>query len=266
MSDTSRQWTDKFFRGIGLDFYTKFTREFAAGMGRQFILKHAKNPTERSERYLRELGLTKADVDAWIKGGKKLSTPEGLKMKLAVQRFVESSILRPNAAERPIWASDPRWALVWQLKSYFYAYSKVITGGILREAKSRAKEGQGGIEEATATLAVFGLTAVATMPLAMLGMELREYIKYGVAWALPGIDAKQRYFRTDRMDWDEYLFETIDKSGFLGPLSLGVMANQSAEYGKSPAVSLLGPTAETIDEALRNGWRVDKTIRDRLII
>ena len=266
MSDTSRQWTDKFFRGIGLDFYTKFTREFAAGMGRQFILKHAKNPTERSERYLRELGLTKADVDAWVKGGKKLSTPEGQKMKLAVQRFVESSILRPNAAERPVWASDPRWALVWQLKSYFYAYSKVITGGVLREAKSRAKEGEGGIEEATATLAVFGLTAVATMPLAMLGMELREYVKYGAAWALPGIDAKQRYFRTDRMDWDEYLFETIDKSGFLGPLSLGVMANQSAEYGKSPAVSLLGPTAETIDEALRNGWRVDKTIRDRLII
>lgn len=266
MTDTSRQWTDKFFRVIGLDFYTKFTREFAAGMGRQFILNHAKGTNPRSERYLRELGLTKADVDAWVKSGQKLSTPEGKKVKQAVQRFVESSILRPNSAERPIWASDPRWALVWQLKSYFYAYSKVITGGVLREAKSRAKEGQGGIEEASATLAVFGLTAVATMPLAMLGMELREYIKYGAAWALPGIDASTRYFRTDRMDWDEYLFETIDKSGFLGPLSLGVMANQSAEYGKSPIISLLGPTAETVDEALRNGWRVDKTIRDRMIL
>ena len=266
MTDTSRQWTDKFFRAIGLDFYTKFTREFAAGMGRQFILNHAKGTNPRSERYLRELGLTKADVDAWVKSGQKLSTPEGKKVKQAVQRFVESSILRPNSAERPIWASDPRWALVWQLKSYFYAYSKVITGGVLREAKSRAKEGQGGIEEASATLAVFGLTAVATMPLAMLGMELREYIKYGAAWALPGIDASTRYFRTDRMDWDEYLFETIDKSGFLGPLSLGVMANQSAEYGKSPIISLLGPTAETVDEAIRNGWRVDKTIRDRMIL
>jgi len=266
MTDTSRQWTDKFFRAIGLDFYTKFTREFAAGMGRQFILNHAKGTNPRSERYLRELGLTKADVDAWVKSGQKLSTPEGKKVKQAVQRFVESSILRPNSAERPIWASDPRWALVWQLKSYFYAYSKVITGGVLREAKSRAKEGQGGIEEASATLAVFGLTAVATMPLAMLGMELREYIKYGAAWALPGIDASTRYFRTDRMDWDEYLFETVDKSGFLGPLSLGVMANQSAEYGKSPIISLLGPTAETVDEAIRNGWRVDKTIRDRMIL
>ena len=264
MSGQTRELTDKFFRGIGLDFFTKFSREFAAGMGRQFILEHALNPSVRSERYLRELGLTAAEVKAWQKGGGKLSTPEGQKVKKAVQRFVESSILRPNAAERPIWASDPRWALVWQLKSYFYAYSKVIGGGVLREARSRAKEGQGGIEEASATLAVFALTAVATMPLAMLGMELREYAKNSLAWLLPGFESGDRYFRSDRMDWDEYLFEVVDKSGFLGPLSLGFMAQQSAQYGNSPFASLLGPTAETIDEALENGWRVDKTIKNRV--
>lgn len=265
MDAETRAITDKFFRAIGLDFFTKFSREFAAGMGRQFILEHALNPSVRSERYLRELGLTAAEVKAWQKGGGQLSTPEGLKVKKAVQRFVESSILRPNAAERPIWASDPRWALVWQLKSYFYAYSKVIGGGVLREGRARAKEGQGGIEEVSATLAVFALTAVATMPLAMLGMELREYAKNSLAWLLPGFESSDRYFRTDRMDWDEYLFEVIDKSGFLGPLSLGFMAQQSAQYGNSPLASLLGPTAETIDEALQNGWRVDKTIKDRII-
>ena len=264
MDAETRVITDKFFKAIGLDFFTKFSREFAAGMGRQFILEHALNPSIRSERYLSELGLTAAEVKAWQKGGGKLTTPEGKKVKKAVQRFVESSILRPNAAERPVWASDPRWALVWQLKSYFYAYSKVIGGGVMREARSRAKEGQGGIEEVSATLAVFALTAVATMPLAMLGMELREYAKNSLAWLLPGFESSDRYFRTDRMDWDEYLFEVVDKSGFLGPLSLGFMAQQSAQYGNSPLVSLLGPTAETIDEALENGWRIDRTIKDRV--
>jgi len=264
MDAETRVITDKFFKAIGLDFFTKFSREFAAGMGRQFILEHALNPSIRSERYLSELGLTAAEVKAWQKGGGKLTTPEGKKVKKAVQRFVESSILRPNAAERPVWASDPRWALVWQLKSYFYAYSKVIGGGVMREARSRAKEGQGGIEEVSATLAVFALTAVATMPLAMLGMELREYAKNSLAWLLPGFESSDRYFRTDRMDWDEYLFEVVDKSGFLGPLSLGFMAQQSAQYGNSPLVSLLGPTAETIDEALENGWRIDRTLKDRV--
>ena len=276
MDPKVRKLSDAWFRAIGLDYFTKFSREFAAGMGVSFITHHAamaeKGGTEspRSARYIEDLGLTVQDVSKWKEGGRKFSTPEGQKVKQALQRFVESSILRPNAAERPIWASDPRWALVWQLKSYFYAYSKVIGGGILQEARSRirenpAVEGEFNSEQLTAVLGIFALTAVATMPLAMLGMELREYAKTGLAWALPGIDPKPRYFRTDRMDWDEYMFEVFERSGFLGPLSMAVMANQQADWGRSPIVSLLGPTAETIDLALRNGWEVDKTLKDRIL-
>lgn len=271
MDPKVRKLSDAWFRVIMLDQFTRFSREFAAGMGASFITHHARNEFDnpRSERYLRELGLTAEDVNKWNKEGRKFSTPEGKKVKQAIQRFTESSILRPNAAERPIWASDPRWALVWQLKSYFYAYSKVIGGGIIREAQSRMAENPGELDAAqiSATLSVFALAAVATMPLAMLGMELREYAKTGIAWALPGVEPKARYFRTDRMDWDEYLFETIDRSGFLGPLSLGVMAHQQYEWDGpiGGATSILGPTAETVTEALENGWRVDRTLKDRLL-
>ena len=262
MDPKVRALSDGFFKLIGLDFFTRFSREFAAGMGVQFITKHARNEfnNPRSERYLSELGLTKEDVMAWLDSGRKLSTPEGKKVKQALQRFVESSILRPNAAERPIWASDPHWALIWQLKSYFYAYSKVILGGIRREGQSRRAEG----ERPGASLAIFGLTAVVTMPLAMMAMELREYAKYGLAWLIPGIDASDKYFRTDRMDWPTYAFEVIDRSGFLGPLTMGAMMHQNAQWDKSPILPLLGPTAETIDTAFSNGWRVDRTLRDRL--
>jgi len=31
--------------------------------------------------------------------------------------------------ERPVWASNPYTALIWQLKSFFYAYGKNIIGG-----------------------------------------------------------------------------------------------------------------------------------------
>jgi len=103
------------------------------------------------------------------------------------------------------------------------------------------------------------------MPLAMLAMELREYAKFGLAWLLPGVDAKAQYFRTDRMDWPTYAFEVVDRSGFLGPLTMGAMMHQNAEWDKSPLMPLLGPTAETIDTALSNGWRIDRTLRDRLL-
>lgn len=272
MDPRVRQMSDTFFRMIGLDFYTKFTREFAAQMGTRFILKHAQNEfnNPRSERYLDELGLTREEVLAWEKSGRRLDTPEGKKVKQGLQRFTESSILRPNAAERPIWASDPHWALIWQLKSYLYSYYKVIIGGVMREAKSRSKESGDPLANLTATAAVFALTAVATMPLAMLAMELREYAKNGLAWLLPGVDASDKYFRSDRMDWPEYAGEIIDRSGFLGPLTLGAMSHQNIEWGTGyvipgAALPFLGPTAETIDTALENGFNVSKTLKDRIV-
>lgn len=272
MDPRVRQMSDTFFRMIGLDFYTKFTREFAAQMGTRFILKHAQNEfnNPRSERYLDELGLTREEVLAWEKSGRRLDTPEGKKVKQGLQRFTESSILRPNAAERPIWASDPHWALIWQLKSYLYSYYKVIIGGAMREAKSRSKETGDPLANLTATAAIFALTAVATMPLAMLAMELREYAKNGLAWLLPGVDASDKYFRSDRMDWPEYAGEIIDRSGFLGPLTLGAMSHQNIEWGTGyvipgAALPFLGPTAETIDTALENGFNVSKTLKDRIV-
>ena len=272
MDPKVRQMSDTFFRMIGLDFYTKFTREFAAQMGTRFILKHAQNEfgNPRSERYLDELGLTREDVLAWEKSGRRLDTPEGKKVKQGLQRFTESSILRPNAAERPIWASDPHWALLWQLKSYLYSYYKVIIGGVMREAKSRSKESGEPLANLTATAAIFALTAVATMPLAMLAMELREYAKNGLAWLLPGVNASDKYFRSDRMDWPEYAGEIIDRSGFLGPLTLGAMSHQNIEWGTGyvipgAALPFLGPTVETIDTALENGFNVSKTLKDRIV-
>ena len=172
--------------------------------------------------------------------------------------------MRPNAAERPVWASDPRWALVWQLKAYFYSYYKTIMGGVLREANARTDDTTG-MAQLTAVSAVLLLTAVATMPLAMLGMELREYAKNGLAWLLPGKEPDDKYFRSDKMDWDDYWFEIIEKSGFLGPLSIAQMAHQNAEWGNSAVFSVLGPTAETIEEAFQNGWRVDRTLGNRLL-
>ena len=267
MDPAVRSMSDTFFRYIGLDWFTKFTREFAARMGSTFILRHSERAlggNDISVRYLSDLDLTADEVQAWYKGGQKFDDDTGRKVQNALQRFVESSILRPNAAERPVWASDPHFALIWQLKSYFYAYWKTMIGGVFREGRQRNKEFKGK-EQGMAVGSLLMLTAVATMPLAMLGGEAREYAKYGLAWLLPGIDPKEQYFRSERMDWGEYMYEMMDRSGFFGPLSMLQMANNKADWGGSPMSALLGPTAETIDLAMRNGWNVGKTVGDRLV-
>lgn len=258
MDPVAREWSDKFFRAIGLEFFTRFTREFAAGMARRFLHEHAYFPKESSERYLADLGVTAEEVKNYFDNELDITSQAAINVKRAAQKFVESSVLRPNAAERPLWASDPRFSLLWQLKGYFYSFYKVIIKGTMTEARNRRDEGA----PFTAVAGVFALAAVAFMPLAMASMEAREWAKYGLSELLPFTPEGKDYFRSDNMDWGEYLFEVFDRSGFLGPWSLGAMMHQNAEWDRSPLIPLLGPTAETIDTVLRDGWR---SIPNRLI-
>ena len=260
LDPTVRNLSDKFFRYIGLDFFTRFTREFSANMGVEFILTHAHNKSgnPRSARYLEDLGLTADEVKAWERNGRKFDNETGRKVERGLQRFVEASALRPNAAERPIWASDPHMAVVWQLKGYFYSFGKVILGGMRREASKRINEADG---NALAAMSGIGtmmlLTGVAYLPLAMLSLELREYAKYGIAYVLPGVDADaKRYFKSDQMDWPAYLNESFDRSGLMGPLALLTMAGQQADWGQSGVASLLGPTVEMFEDIASDGWDV----------
>lgn len=270
MDPTVRKYSDYYFRRIGLSWFTRFTREFAAGMAVQFLAKHARNEFNNpySDRYLQEHGVTRKEVLDWLAGGRKLSTPEGVKMRQAVQRFVASSVLRPNSAERPMWGSDPHWALVWQLKGYFYSYGKVMLGGIAREYAARLKSTSVGTPNSRMASVgyLLALTFASTLPFAMLGLELREFAKYGLAAVLPFVDADARYFRTDRMDYPSYAYEIIvNRSGIHGPMGIPMAASAATDYGPSFGAALLGPTAEMIDTALDNGFRVDRTLKDRLL-
>jgi hypothetical protein len=251
MDPVARDWSDKFFKAIGLDFFTRFTREFAAGMAQRFLREHAFHPTADSARYLADLGVTADEVKSYFNNQLDITSPQAINVKRAAQKFVESSVLRPNAAERPMWASDPRFSLIWQLKGYFYAFYKVIIKGAMNEARSRADSGAG----LTAVGGVFALAAVAFVPLAMASMEAREWAKFGLSEILPFTPEGKDYFRSDNMDWGQYAFEVFDRTGFLGPWTMGSMMHQNAEWDRSPLIPLLGPSVETLDTILRDGWR-----------
>ena len=273
MDQQARKITDGFFRVTLLDTYTKFTREFAANMGIRFLEKHS-DPAKAnaySKRYLKELGVTAEDVQKWSASNQDFSSPEGKKVREALQRFVESSTLRPNAAERPLWASDPRWALVWQLKGFFYSYGKVMLAGARRESAKRLEGASAKDVSTYAALAgsagVFALMGIATMPLAMVGMELREYAKFGLAWAIPGIDHTSKdYFRTDDMSWSQYLGAAFDRSFAAGPVTIASQAMQAADWGRGvtgAAAVVAGPTAETVQRMFTDGF--GSTFENRIL-
>jgi hypothetical protein len=244
-----RKLSNGWFKYTQLERWTMFTRKFAAGMGRDFLLKHAetiKNGYEGdqdyllSERYLKELNVT-ADQILAAQGQDIDAHPE---VAAAMGRFVDESIVRPNAAERPIWASDPNFALVWQLKSFYYAYGKNIMGGLIREGKARKGE-TGHIADGVAPL-LFGASLL--MPLTMLGWDLRERFKIGLSWLLPGIspnDPGVNYRASQSMSSGEYWFDVLDRSGQLGPFALAIpLFMEDKRYGNPFFVPILGPSAE----------------------
>lgn len=259
MNETTQKWAGLYFKGIGLDWYTNFTRKFAAGLGEQFIFRLATaKQTLQTTRWLRELGLTADDVIYWHnqngdkgRGKRDFSTPQGEKVRMAIAQFVEESILRPGASERPVWASNPYFALVFQLKSFFYAYGKTIIGGVYREAVNsyadniaQGKKPSSALFGATAPVA---LGATALLALTALGLELRELIKY----LANGGDSTK--FRSNNMNWGEYMFEMTDRAGILGPLGILIPIFEAPGYGDSMILESLGPMAGRVDDLLVQG-------------
>jgi len=256
---SSKPWANKattaFFRYTQLERWTVFTRKFAAGMARDFLLKHAKIVQEGyqgdpevilSKRYLADLNLTADDVIKWDREGQNLRYAENPKIKEALNRFVDEAIVRPNAAERPIWASDPHWAIVWQLKSFYYAYGKNIVGGMIREGKAR----RGETDKYSDAILPLLFGAALILPLTMIGWDLRERFKIGLAYALPGIspnDPGVNYRRSRSIGPGEYTFEVLDRSGLLGSPALALpLFFESKRYGNPGFVPVFGPGFEKV--------------------
>ena len=112
-------------------------------------------------------------------------------------------------------------------------------GGLGRLAKTKA-----GQENMTAGIAPLIMGAVLLAPLTMLGLEIRELLKYLVSGGDP------RKLRTNSMDLSEYSFEILDRSGILGPLGLLIPMYEAGKYGDFPIGPAAGPTFERIEDLI----------------
>lgn len=114
--------------------------------------------------------------------------------------------------------------------------------GTGREIQSRMAEA--GIQGAAVPLF---MAAVTILPLTMLGLDMRERFKVGLAWALPGVSPQDKdYRRSLSMDTGEYSLEILDRSGLLGPFTMALpLFVAEKRYGDPLWVGPLGPTIGT---------------------
>lgn len=139
MGDTARKINDAFFRYNLMEGFNRSMRVGATAAAVKFLEAHADGKASpHSARWLGELGYAPGTVPLDASGALKttgLSDAELAKLRVAINRWVDGAVLRPDAADKPIWMNDPRWALVSHLKQFVYAFHQTIVRRVIHEAK-----------------------------------------------------------------------------------------------------------------------------------
>ena len=234
---------DWLFKWNGMQMFTNFSRLLSFHASGYWLEDLVTGQHPDAERWLDDLGLTISDVKQWVKDGKKEYTSAdgekslAFKVMLARQRFVQESVFSPNAGQRPLFASHPYAMLVWHLKQFAFSFFTQILKPAYREVKKNPRlYGK--------MMAVLPLALM--MPLAMLGMGLRDELKYG---DLPWRGVRPS-FDKDPEGWLSETGRIIGRTGVLGPLQLLIDADRQQSWGRSMTFALAGPAASKLEELM----------------
>ncbi len=212
VSGGAKKINDALFKYNGVEGWTRSMRVQATLGAFKFIEKHLGRSDPQSQRFMRELNLTEQDVQRTPEGY-LIRDPANEKLTDAVNRYVDSVVLKPNRAMRPPWANDPHYAVLWHLKSFSYAFEKVFNERVLHEASF-------GNYKPLGVLATFAPVAMASYWLKLMlsgGGELPNYAK---AW--------------DTLDW---LQVGMARAGYGGISGIWTGAATDPVFAAGPVVN-----------------------------
>jgi hypothetical protein len=142
MTGAAKKMNDTLFKLNGMEAWDRGMRVAATRSAALFIARHKALPDEtHSARWLKELGLTPADIHLDDKGHlitdkRELMDKLGItqedaerqvdKMNYALARWVQGAVLSPNAAHRPAWGSDPHYSMFFHLKQFTYSFHQTV--------------------------------------------------------------------------------------------------------------------------------------------
>lgn len=199
-----------------------------------FIARHADGKASpHSKRWMAELALRPGDVIALPGGGIALTMADGLthpqvvRVHAAINQWVDGAVLRPDAADKPIWMNDPRYALISHLKQYVYTFQKTILGRVVHEAENG---------NYTPVMALASYVPV---------MMAADFLK----GALQGGGDQPEWKKGWGMS--EYLGYGVQRAGLLGVGQFGLDAAEDLQRGGIGAGALVGPTVEQFVDAIR---------------
>jgi hypothetical protein len=234
-----------YFRRIGLEQWTDATRVASTERGAVFIRRLArdiagKGLNPKSARiYMAELGIPTDQLDAfvtYVNGfGDNLPSPDdlnrggemGAAYRTALLRFVDQTIMRPNATTRPRWASHPLGAIAFQLQAFTYAFSKNVLLRSGRLATTALTEKDMGLRDRALLLAPLAMLPVLALCQYIVG-DLRDWLF---------MDPERRKAQT----YAARVEKSISRAGLTGALDPYLQMVTGARYQKDPISTFTGP-------------------------
>ena len=139
LTGTARRMSDALFKWNGMEAWNRAMRITATSVAERVIKQYqsegfdAADPAEVArfeELFGKGFDPKKIKLDA--DGGLDMND---LKNQAAVSKWVNGAILRPNAAQRTIWGSDPHYQMLWHMKQFTYTFQSVILAKAVEQAK-----------------------------------------------------------------------------------------------------------------------------------
>ncbi len=233
VGNTARKINDAFFRFNLMEQFNRSMRVGATEAALKFMERHsAGTASAHSARWMRELGLMRGDVQV-VNGRVALTQADGLteaqeaRIRTAVNRWVDGAVLRPDAADKPIWMNDPHWALVAHLKQFVYAFHHTI----LKRVGHEMRNGNYAPAMALASYVPIMIAADAAKGMLQNGGDEPEWKKN---WGL-----------------EDYVAHGVQRAGLLGVGQLGVDAYTDVQRGGTGVGALAGPTLEQLGDAVQ---------------
>lgn len=215
LGDTAMGFTKKandwFFRANMLDGWTRQMRVAAVAAGQRFIIAHAEGKGKHSAHYLEELGLTADDVKV-VDGKLDANDP---KIRMALNKFVDESVVRPDSTTNAVWMNDPRFALVAHMKRFTFAFNDKVLNRVVNEM------GRGNASPLLPLMASIPIILAADMGKHLLKMDYSTWMQ-GASFT-------------------QWLGYGAERAGLTGKFQFGLDAGYDVQAGGTPLDSFLGP-------------------------
>lgn len=240
---------DFYFTATGMNFTTKISRVVATAVAYESFKHAAKDPTDRTNStFLERMGISAKDVQtvSHFIGDNDVNIifddtiPMDADTAAAVERFkngltefVSNSTLDPNSLTDPIIASNPWFALLMNLKRFFYAFHDTVIKGQWNETAKRFSQASGIKDVPYVAYPLFS-TLLFMMPLSFAAWWLREFFRDG------DVDTKN----PADLPADVILKETFMRSGIMGLGEIYANADRATEYGTPAALSFTPSVAQ----------------------